>query len=237
MACGRGARILAGKPEDRAILCRAGALGYGGEIRLNRQGREDRQHAQRWAVARVGRDSFSIRRPRSTGRSVSCLSGVLTDDPLANELRAFGHVFERRLTIPIPYGAITIDAGYRDLLIDRLLIAEDTTIERLRRFTLSPGLPSPHHSAARMPHHVLPTAPGRWPPSLFRQPQALASVSLAFPRFLPRSPNGVDARGGRWYQATVTTAISPDLQHRPSPPGCLTPLCPKRSFSCTSHAS
>jgi GxxExxY protein len=51
---------------------------------------------------------------------------------LAYELRKAGHSVDCQVTVPIKYREIKIDAGYRlDLLVERLVIVENKTVERL----------------------------------------------------------------------------------------------------------
>ena len=51
---------------------------------------------------------------------------------LAYELDRISHKVECELSLPINYGAITIDAGYRiDMLIDDLVIIENKTVDKL----------------------------------------------------------------------------------------------------------
>ena len=52
---------------------------------------------------------------------------------LAYELRQFGHEVECELLLPIQYGPVSIDAGYRlDMLVARSVIVENKTIEALQ---------------------------------------------------------------------------------------------------------
>ncbi len=51
---------------------------------------------------------------------------------LAWELAQLGHVVECEVSLPVMYGAITIDAGYRlDMLVDNLVIIENKTVDAL----------------------------------------------------------------------------------------------------------
>ena len=51
---------------------------------------------------------------------------------LAWELEQIGHVVQCELSLPVVYGAITIEAGYRlDMLVDGLVIIENKTVDAL----------------------------------------------------------------------------------------------------------
>ena len=51
---------------------------------------------------------------------------------LAYELEQLGHKVESELLLPIEYGSVHIDAGYRvDMLIDDRVIVENKTVEEL----------------------------------------------------------------------------------------------------------
>jgi len=51
---------------------------------------------------------------------------------LAYELEQMSHKVDCELLLPIQYGSVQIDAGYRvDMLIDFLVIIENKTVERL----------------------------------------------------------------------------------------------------------
>jgi GxxExxY protein len=51
---------------------------------------------------------------------------------LAWELAQLGHVVECEVSLPVMYGAITIDVGYRlDMLVDNLVIIENKTVDAL----------------------------------------------------------------------------------------------------------